>query len=145
MSAIKSYLLPLCLLLASLFLLTRGMNIKKDSQRVWKDVVKSQLQQNMNASIAPADAQMIGIRNIVAAIGRQYDIPLVVVLKGATLDIRPDIGKIKPEQLLSYDSNIYGFINTLSSLPYKMEYERLCIGADCGAEGFAMSITVKGV
>jgi hypothetical protein len=85
------------------------------------------------------------MRNIIVAVGQQYDIPLVVVLKGATMDIRPDIRKIRPEQLFANDSNIYGFINTLSSLPYRMEYESFCIGPGCGAEGFALSVTVKGV
>ena len=145
MKSIRLYILPLCLLLASLFLLAKGIKTKQEAQTVWKNVVNTQVQRQINALIAPDDARMLSMRNITIAIGRQYDLPMEVSLKGAMLNVKPDITKIKPEQVLAHDSNIYGFINTLSALPYRMEYESLCIGAACGPEGFNLTMILKGV
>jgi len=145
MKTIRLYILPLFLLLASLTLLAKGIKTKQDAQAVWKNVVNTQVQTQINAAIAPDDARMLSMRNITQAIGRQYDLPMDVSLKGATLSLKPDITKIKPEQVLANDSNIYGFINTLSALPYRMEYESVCIGTACGPEGFNLTMTLKGV
>jgi hypothetical protein len=145
MKVLRLYILPLCLLLASIFLLAKGIKIKKDSQTVWKGIVNSLVQQQINATIAPDDAKMISIRKIVVATAGQYDIPVTVALRGPTMSIKPDITQIKPGEVLDQESNIYGFINTLSALPYRMQYESFCIGTGCGPEGFTLSVTVKGV
>lgn len=145
MKEIRLYILPLCLLLVSFGLLAKGIKIKQDAQKVWKDVVNAQVQTQTNASVPPDDVRMLSLRNITAAIGRQYDLPLDVAVKGTSLSLKPDITRIKPEQILANDSNIYGFFNALSALPYRLVYENLCIGKDCGPEGFTMTITMTGV
>ena len=145
MKVLRLYILPLCLLLASIFLLARGIKIKKDSQTVWKGIVNSLVQQQINATIAPDAAKMISIRKIVVATADQYGIPVAVTLNGATMHIKPDITQIKPEQVLGQESKMYGFINTLSAFPYRMQYDSFCIGSGCGPEGFTLSVTVKGV
>jgi hypothetical protein len=145
MKAIRLYILPLFLLLASLAVLAKGIKVRQDAQATWKNVVNSQVQQQMNSLVPPDDTRMLSLRNLVQAIGRQYELPLDVTLKGPNLMAKPDLTKIKPEQLLAHDSNIYGFINTLSALPYRMEYESVCIGTGCGPEGFNLTIILKGV
>jgi hypothetical protein len=145
MKAIRLYILPLFLLLGSLGLLAKGIKIKQDSQKVWKDSVNSQVKVQVNALVTPDDTRMLSLRNIMAAIGQQYSLPLDVTLKGTSLVIKPDISRIKPEQVLVNDSNIYGFMNAISALPYRMEYETVCIGNSCGAEGFNLTVTLKGV
>jgi len=139
------YILPLFLLLVSLALLIKGVKVRQDAQKAWKDVVNSQVQQQMNALVPPDDARMLSLRNLTLAIGRQYNLPLEVSLKGSTLSAKPDLARIRAEQVLASDSNIYGFLNTLSSLPYRMEYETLCIGTGCGPEGLTLTVTMKGV
>ena len=145
MKAIRLYILPLFLLLASLTVLAKGIKVRQDVQKTWKDVVKTQVQQQMNSLVPPDDTRMLSLRNLTQAIGRQYELPLEVSLKGPSLMAKPDLTRIKTDQVLAHDSNIYGFINTLSALPYRMEYESLCIGTGCGPEGFNLTITLKGV
>lgn len=142
MRTVKLYLPLTLLVLGSLVLAIKTVQIYKDKQIILSQIqVKDSVDGNVGKEMT--DTDLITARQMIEGYAALYSLPVEVKLvkrdirvtvlapKQEEGEIVATVGEREKLAVLQNFNNVMGFFTSLSNMPYSLDYKEFCVGIDC--------------
>ena len=139
MKTARLYIVPLCLITASLLLTIKGVGLKKDAAALELKAMASGAAGKPSAAAprntlpAMSISEIMTLNRLIGILAAGSQIPLTEQIASNTISYRS-----VPEVLENYDG-LLNFMSSIAALPYPIQYDKMCVGAGC-KDGFEMSL-----